>query len=193
MQAPIGDHIIVVSAITCPQCSTAKMERMPVDACQIVYKCTGCDFILWPGSGNCYMFLFIRFCSVPADSGRTTSTKLRSTSRRTSAAPNGDSYSTESQRPCDLSMPTRARCKFSCYLSMRYLTGSTRENRFMALCHADAMQIILFCMADFLIGNLWRCLWTFGAPGEIRTPDPQIRSLVLRIEPDMCRLHHALG
>jgi hypothetical protein len=24
MQAPIGDHIIVVSAITCPQCSIAK-------------------------------------------------------------------------------------------------------------------------------------------------------------------------
>ena len=46
MQAPIGDHIIVVSAITCPQCSTAKMERMPVDACQIVYKCTGCDYIV---------------------------------------------------------------------------------------------------------------------------------------------------
>ena len=50
----------------------------------------------------------------------------------------------------------------------------------MALCHADAMQIILFCMADFLVGNLWQCVyWTFGAPGEIRTPDPQIRSLRL--------------
>ena len=56
MQAPIGDHIIVVSAITCPQCSTAKTERMPVDACQIVYKCTGCGFILQPRSGNCCVF-----------------------------------------------------------------------------------------------------------------------------------------
>src|ERR1700724_3078215 len=44
--------------------------------------------------------------------------------------------------------------------------------------HADAMQIILFCMAYFLAVKLFR-YWTSGAPGEIRTPDPQIRSLVL--------------
>ena len=45
--------------------------------------------------------------------------------------------------------------------SSDYLTGSTRQNRFMALCHANAMQIILFCMADFLVGNLWQCLLDF--------------------------------
>jgi hypothetical protein len=41
------------------------------------------------------------------------------------------------------------------------------------------MQIILFCMADFMRRQLCPWNWTFGAPGEIRTPDPQIRSLVL--------------
>jgi hypothetical protein len=39
--------------------------------------------------------------------------------------------------------------------------------------HADAMQIILFCMAPFLAFKLSDIYWTFGAPEEIRTPDPQ--------------------
>jgi hypothetical protein len=29
------------SLITCPQCGTTKTERMPTDACQIFYECTG--------------------------------------------------------------------------------------------------------------------------------------------------------
>jgi hypothetical protein len=41
--------------------------------------------------------------------------------------------------------------------------------------HADAMQIILFCMAYFLAVKLFRYLLDLS-PGEIRTPDPQIRS-----------------
>jgi hypothetical protein len=69
MQTPIGDHIIVDSAITCPQCSTAKTERMPVDACQIVYKM----YRLWVHIAaevrGLLRVLFMRFCSVPADSG----------------------------------------------------------------------------------------------------------------------------
>ena len=39
------------------------------------------------------------------------------------------------------------------------------------------MQIARFCMAPFPLFKSYRFYWTSGAPGEIRTPDPQIRSL----------------
>jgi hypothetical protein len=56
VQTSDGERIIVDSVITCPQCSTAKTERMPVDACQIAYKCAGCGFILRPMSGDCCVY-----------------------------------------------------------------------------------------------------------------------------------------
>ncbi|MGO9004249.1 MAG: GDCCVxC domain-containing (seleno)protein [Beijerinckiaceae bacterium] len=56
IQTPNSDRIIVDSVITCPQCSTAKTERMPLDACQIVYECTGCGVILQPRSGDCRVY-----------------------------------------------------------------------------------------------------------------------------------------
>ena len=31
-----------------------------------------------------------------------------------------------------------------------------QQNRLMALCHADAMQIILFCMAVLPVGDLYK-------------------------------------
>ena len=40
------------------------------------------------------------------------------------------------------------------------------------------MRIILFCMAVLWATNCSGVLWACGAPEEIRTPDPQIRSLV---------------
>jgi hypothetical protein len=53
----VGDaRIILDSIITCPRCSTARTERMPLDACQIVYKCGQCDFILRPKAGNCCVY-----------------------------------------------------------------------------------------------------------------------------------------
>jgi hypothetical protein len=50
------DRIIVDSVITCPECSTVKTERMPVDACQIAYRCTGCGFVLRPKAGDCCVY-----------------------------------------------------------------------------------------------------------------------------------------
>ncbi len=44
------------SVITCPGCGTAKAERMPIDACQIVYQCTGCGMTLRPKPGDCCVF-----------------------------------------------------------------------------------------------------------------------------------------
>ncbi|MFM9849436.1 MAG: GDCCVxC domain-containing (seleno)protein [Hyphomicrobiaceae bacterium] len=44
------------SVITCPGCGTSKTERMPSDACQIVYECTGCGVILRPKAGDCCVF-----------------------------------------------------------------------------------------------------------------------------------------
>ncbi|MGD0025289.1 MAG: GDCCVxC domain-containing (seleno)protein [Xanthobacteraceae bacterium] len=44
------------SIITCPRCGTVKTERMPTDACQIVYECAGCRIMLRPKPGDCCVF-----------------------------------------------------------------------------------------------------------------------------------------
>jgi len=44
------------SLITCPHCGTAKLERMPMDACQFFYDCTGCGARLKPKPGDCCVF-----------------------------------------------------------------------------------------------------------------------------------------
>jgi hypothetical protein len=55
-----GNHkagaMIDQSLITCPQCGTAKLEQMPVDACQFFYHCTGCGARLKPKPGDCCVF-----------------------------------------------------------------------------------------------------------------------------------------
>jgi len=48
--------VVLDSVIECPHCGTSKAERMPVDACQIVYECTGCGTILRPESEDCCVF-----------------------------------------------------------------------------------------------------------------------------------------
>jgi hypothetical protein len=48
--------MILESIITCPRCSTAKLEMMSTDACQFFYVCTGCDAKLRPESGDCCVF-----------------------------------------------------------------------------------------------------------------------------------------
>jgi hypothetical protein len=48
--------MILESAITCPRCATVKTETMPTDACQVVYRCTGCGAILRPKPGDCCVF-----------------------------------------------------------------------------------------------------------------------------------------
>jgi len=48
--------MLLDSVITCPHCATAKLERMPVDACRIRYECSGCGAVLRPKSGDCCVF-----------------------------------------------------------------------------------------------------------------------------------------
>lgn len=51
-----GSQVILDSLITCPHCGASKMERMPVDACRIVYECSGCGASLRPKPGDCCVF-----------------------------------------------------------------------------------------------------------------------------------------
>ena len=44
------------SVITCPHCGFAKRERMPTDACQFFYECSGCGTRLKPKPGDCCVF-----------------------------------------------------------------------------------------------------------------------------------------
>jgi len=48
--------MILESIITCPNCRTAQPERMPADACQFYYVCTGCGVKLRPKPGDCCVF-----------------------------------------------------------------------------------------------------------------------------------------
>ena len=49
-------NIIEQSLITCPHCGTASLERMPRDACQFFYTCSGCGVRLKPKPGDCCVF-----------------------------------------------------------------------------------------------------------------------------------------
>ena len=44
------------STIRCPECGYEKEERMPTDACQFFYECTGCGTLLKPKEGDCCVF-----------------------------------------------------------------------------------------------------------------------------------------
>lgn len=46
----------VHSVITCPVCRAQSKERMPTDACQYMYACTGCGMVLRPRRGDCCVF-----------------------------------------------------------------------------------------------------------------------------------------
>jgi hypothetical protein len=48
--------VIGQSVITCPTCHVAKLETMPIDACQFFYECTGCGTLLRPKPGDCCVF-----------------------------------------------------------------------------------------------------------------------------------------
>jgi rubredoxin len=48
--------MVLESTISCPQCGTAKTERMPADACRIFYQCSGCGAVLRPKPGDCCVF-----------------------------------------------------------------------------------------------------------------------------------------
>src|SRR5450756_865977 len=51
-----ANTMIDQSLITCPHCGTAKLERMPTDACQFFYDCMGSGAQLKPRLGDCCVF-----------------------------------------------------------------------------------------------------------------------------------------
>lgn len=48
--------LVVEARITCPKCSYAKVETMPTNACQHLYRCEGCGALLSPIPGDCCVF-----------------------------------------------------------------------------------------------------------------------------------------
>ncbi len=48
--------VVLQSTLTCPQCGHAKLETMPMDACQWFYECEGCRTVLRPKTGDCCVF-----------------------------------------------------------------------------------------------------------------------------------------
>ncbi|MFC7697385.1 GDCCVxC domain-containing (seleno)protein [Bradyrhizobium sp. GCM10028915] len=44
------------STLRCPSCGHERLERMPQDACQFFYDCTGCGTRLKPKAGDCCVF-----------------------------------------------------------------------------------------------------------------------------------------
>jgi len=49
-------EIVEFSTIKCPHCGHQASERMPTDACQFFYDCTGCGELLKPNTGDCCVF-----------------------------------------------------------------------------------------------------------------------------------------
>ncbi|MEO5844040.1 MAG: GDCCVxC domain-containing (seleno)protein [Caldimonas sp.] len=48
--------MVLESVLTCPNCSHAKRELMPTDACQFFYECEGCMALLRPLRGDCCVY-----------------------------------------------------------------------------------------------------------------------------------------
>ena len=57
IKSPVaGGAPVLQSLITCPHCGMAKLERMPENACQYFYDCSGCGARLKPKPGDCCVF-----------------------------------------------------------------------------------------------------------------------------------------
>jgi hypothetical protein len=48
--------VVTEARIVCPECGFAKVEAMPLDACQHFYPCEGCETLLSPLDGDCCVF-----------------------------------------------------------------------------------------------------------------------------------------
>jgi hypothetical protein len=46
----------VEATITCPLCGTSALARMPENACQRFYRCSGCGELLKPKDDDCCVF-----------------------------------------------------------------------------------------------------------------------------------------
>lgn len=44
------------STIACPECGFKKTENMPINSCQVLYECQGCQATLRPKTGDCCVF-----------------------------------------------------------------------------------------------------------------------------------------
>jgi len=44
------------ATITCPLCGIEAEETMPINACQYLYRCTGCGELHRPKPGDCCVF-----------------------------------------------------------------------------------------------------------------------------------------
>ncbi len=51
-----SNRVELNSVVTCPHCSVSAHERMPENACQFFYECTGCGEILKPIPGDCCVY-----------------------------------------------------------------------------------------------------------------------------------------
>ena len=49
-------EVILLSAITCPECNFVKEESMPTNACQYFYECENCKNVLRPKTNDCCVF-----------------------------------------------------------------------------------------------------------------------------------------
>jgi len=47
---------VLEAVIRCPWCGTRSPEVMPEDACQHLYRCSGCGEVLSPREGDCCVF-----------------------------------------------------------------------------------------------------------------------------------------
>ena len=72
-------NVVLRSTLTCPLCGVAKTERMPTDACQYYYECSGCRVLLKPKPGDCCVFCSYGDVSCPPIQ-QTTSACCRPTS-----------------------------------------------------------------------------------------------------------------
>lgn len=63
----MSSEIQLESVICCPACGLCREERMPVDACQWYYECTGCGALLTPRKGDCCVFCSYGTVSCPLE------------------------------------------------------------------------------------------------------------------------------
>ncbi|MCG2691588.1 hypothetical protein L6272_02030 [Microgenomates group bacterium] len=45
-----------IASLTCPRCGKMQKVKMPTNACQHFYKCSGCGEMLSPKKGDCCVF-----------------------------------------------------------------------------------------------------------------------------------------
>lgn len=55
-EASKSSQLILMSAITCPECGHLKEEIMPTNACQYFYECENCKHVLKPKPGDCCVY-----------------------------------------------------------------------------------------------------------------------------------------